>query len=488
MNTIQISPFPTKELIFVSGLCEQVIIGGRDKFPIVENALVGIKKVGVIGWGSQGPAQAQNFRDTLKEINSHILVTVGLREGSSSIPAANAAGFNKEEGSLGEMYKVISESDLVILLISDGSQTENYKEIFAHMKDGATLGLSHGFLEGYLTGIGEAFPDNINVVMVAPKGMGPSVRRLYLQGLEEGGSGINSSIAVHQDVGNAYSIAVGWAVAIGSPVVFNTTIPQEWRSDLFGERAILLGGLWGMVEALHENFCDVSEPDVAFENSVLALTTFISPEISKLGLVGFYEKYIQGGYEFAFNRGYSYSYGPFEDVMNKIYDNVDSGQEIKDVVEATGLLDDFPMESVETNEMWEIGKKVSAEVGSVTEISEYVAMTAGAFIAGVMAQFRLLRSKGHCVSEIVNESLIEATDSLVPYMEAKGVSYMVDNCSTTARLGTRRYGPMFYKELQTSFYLGSKEPFDDDWMSDPIHTDIEACYEYKPSVAIAVAT
>lgn len=84
-------------------------------------------------------------------------------------------------GTLGEMFDVIKESDLVILLISDAAQAKLHEKIFAAMKPGATLGLSHGFLLGYLESIGKKFPDNIDVIAVCPKGMGPSVRRLYEQ-------------------------------------------------------------------------------------------------------------------------------------------------------------------------------------------------------------------------------------------------------------------------------------------------------------------
>ena len=91
-------------------------------------AFAGIKQIGVIGWGSQGPAQAQNLRDSLK--NTAIKVVVGLREGSSSISEANKAGFNKEDGSLGELFEVVASSDLVVLLISDAAQTKLYKDIF----------------------------------------------------------------------------------------------------------------------------------------------------------------------------------------------------------------------------------------------------------------------------------------------------------------------------------------------------------------------
>lgn len=149
----------------------------------------GIKKIGVIGWGSQAPAQAQNLADTLK--GTGITVTIGLREGSSSFKDAKAVGFSEENGTLGEMYSVIKQSDLVILLISDAAQATLYKSIFAALKPGATLGLSHGFLLGHLESIGQEFPKDVNVVAVCPKGMGPSVRRLYEQGLKKSGMPIH---------------------------------------------------------------------------------------------------------------------------------------------------------------------------------------------------------------------------------------------------------------------------------------------------------
>ena len=133
----------------------------------------------MIGWGSQGPAQAQNLRDSLE--STDIRVKIGLRPGSSSMALAREAGFTEESNTLGEMYEVVAESDMVLLLISDAAQIDHYEKVFATMKDGATLGLSHGFLLGHLESIGKYFPNNINVVGVCPKGMGPSVRRLYVQ-------------------------------------------------------------------------------------------------------------------------------------------------------------------------------------------------------------------------------------------------------------------------------------------------------------------
>lgn len=206
----------TKEAVDMSGTTEYIVKGGTHLYSKCGEVFTqnGIKNIGVIGWGSQAPAQAQNLADTVA--GTGIKVTIGLREGSPSFKDARAVGFSEEKGTLGEMYDVIKNSDLVVLLISDAAQASNYKQIFAALKPGAVLGLSHGFLLGYLESIGEKFPANVDVVAVCPKGMGPSVRRLYEQGKSKKGAGINASFAVHQDKsGKATDVALAWAVALG---------------------------------------------------------------------------------------------------------------------------------------------------------------------------------------------------------------------------------------------------------------------------------
>src|ERR1700682_3396477 len=114
-----------KEKIVLGGTEEWIVRGGRHLFPMLPKAFAGIRQIGVIGWSSQGPAQAQNLRDSLA--GTGIIVKVGLRQGSTSIPAAERAGFTRAAGTLGEMYDVIAESDLVLLLIADAAQAEEYE-------------------------------------------------------------------------------------------------------------------------------------------------------------------------------------------------------------------------------------------------------------------------------------------------------------------------------------------------------------------------
>ena len=468
---------------------EYIVKGGRDLFARLPQAFEGIRQIGVIGWSSQGPAQAQNLRDSLAD--SGIIVKVGLREGSSSIPAAERAGFTRANGTLGEMYEVIAESDLVLLLIADAAQAEEYERVFAALRPGTTLGLSHGFLLGHLKNVGASFPENVNVIGVCPKGMGPSVRRLYEQGADVNGAGINSSFAVHQDVtGRATEYALGWSVALGSPFTFQTTLESEYKSDIFGERGILLGAVHGIVECLYRQFLrqGMSQDD-AFINSVESVTGPISRMISRHGIMAVYESFSEEE-RTTFERTYSAAYHPAFEILLEIYDEVASGNEIRSVVMAYERFKRYPMGKIDGTEMWQVGEGVRARRGTfATPINP---VTAGVYIATMMAQVDLLGEKGHPYSEIANESIIEAVDSLNPYMHHKGVAFMIDNCSTTARLGARKWAPRFdYILSQLTFPAldqGARadENLLEQFRSNPIHDALARCSELRPPVEIAV--
>ncbi|MFN8017551.1 MAG: hypothetical protein U0P45_05455 [Acidimicrobiales bacterium] len=479
-----------KEYIEVAGTKEAIVRGGRHLLPLLPKALEGISQIGVIGWGSQGPAQAQNLRDSLA--GTDITVKVGLRAGSSSMDAAREAGFTEDAGTLGEMFDVIAESDFVILLISDAAQAQLYEQVFAKLKPGATLGLSHGFLLGHLRNVGAEFPANVNVVAVCPKGMGPSVRALYVQGAEVNGAGINASFAIQQDVdGKATDQALAWSVALGSPYSFMTTMESEYRSDIFGERGILLGGVHGLVEALYRKYrSEGATQEDAFRRTAECVTGPISKTISHEGILGLYERLDDAGKE-VFKRAYDASYLPMKAVLQEIYDEVRSGNEIRSVVIAGERLKQYPMSTIDQTEMWLVGERVRAE--RVEEEIPLDPFTAGAYVATMMAQIDVLQEAGHPLSEIVNESVIEATDSLNPYMHARGIAYMVDNCSITARLGSRKWAPRFdYAMVQESFPALDAQQSDEGkpsaaFESHPIHGVLDTVGQMRPSVDIFVA-
>jgi ketol-acid reductoisomerase len=478
-----------KEPLDLSDTREFIVRGGPSRFPSLPDAFEGIRQIGVIGWSSQGPAQAQNLRDSLA--GTGITVKVGLRKGSRSIAEAEHTGFTEAAGTLGEMYEVIAESDLVLLLISDAAQAEEHARIFEALRPGSTLGLSHGFLLGYLKNTGESFPDNINVIGVCPKGMGPSVRRLYEQGADVDGAGINCSFAVEQDVtGRATDYALGWAIGIGAPWIFQTTLESEYKSDIFGERGILLGAVHGIVESLYRWFLrNGHTQDDAFINSVESITGPISRVISREGVLAVYET-LDDADKHVFRRAYNASYRPAFDVLLEIYDEVASGNEIRSVIMAQQRHGRSPMGKVDATEMWTVAEGV--RTGRDKFITPVHPVTAGVYIATMMAQVDLLREKGHPLSEIVNESVIEAVDSLNPYMHFRGVAYMIDNCSTTARLGARKWAPRFDYNLSQQALTAldgsaeSDEQLFNAFLENDIHPVLARCSELRPPVDISI--
>jgi ketol-acid reductoisomerase len=478
-----------KKVIELNGRKEEVVVGGRNLFSLLPKAFEGVKQIGVIGWGSQAPAQAQNLRESLE--GTGIKVKIGLRPDSSSASAAREAGFSEGNGTLGEMFAVVAESDMVLLLIADSAQAELFAQVFERIKPGATLGLSHGFLLGHLRSVGADFPKSIDVIAVCPKGMGPSVRRLYVQGKEVNGAGINSSFAVHQDAtGKAVDRALGWSVAIGAPYTFMTTLESEYKSDIFGERGILLGAVHGIVESLYERLVSqgVSKPE-AFLRSCESITGPISKTISKRGILAVYEGLDAAG-KATFEQAYSAAYTPAFEVLQEIYDEVASGNELRGVVLSGRRFKRFPMGKIDGTEMWKVGEQVRKQ--RVEDKIPVDPFSAGVYCATMMAQIDLLTEQGHPLSEVVNESVIESVDSLNPYMHARGVAYMVDNCSTTARLGSRKWAPRFDYILKQQAYAAIDEnratdpKLMDAFKKHPVHAVLRTVGEMRPAVDISV--
>jgi ketol-acid reductoisomerase len=476
------------ETMDVPGGTETILRGGRHLFPLLPQAFAGVRRIGVIGWGPQGRAQARNLRDSLA--GTDIRVSVGLRPGSASAADARAHGFTEADGSLGDWLAVAADSDLVILLIADAALAAHHEEIFAALKPGATIGLSHGFLLGHLRATGGEFPSGHGVIAVCPKGMGDSVRRLYEQGAEINGAGINSSYAVHADPdGKATDRALGWSVALGSPYTFRTTLESEYRSDIVGERAILLGAVHGIVESLFTRYRLAGDDAVtAYERSCENVTGPIARTISHAGLRAVREELDPAGRE-VFDRAYSATYGPAREIVAEIYDEVADGTELRSVVLAERRLGAREMSGIGGSPMWAAGAEVRARRAERALPVE--PFTAGVFVATMTAQVDEFAERGHPWSEIVNESVIEAVDSLLPYMHARDVAYMVDNCSRTARLGARRWGPRFQAAYEQIAYPASELPADQALLTafdtHPMHEALAAAAKLRPSVDISVA-
>lgn len=483
--TSRVFPLETMD---VPGGTETVLRGGRHLFPLLPQAFAGVRRVGVVGWGPQGRAQALNLRDSLA--GTDIRVAVGLRPGSASAADARAHGFTEADGTLGDWLAVTADSDLVILLIADAALAAHHQELFAVLKPGAVIGLSHGFLLGHLRSSGGEFPPGHGVIAVCPKGMGDSVRRLYEQGAEINGAGINSSFAVHTDPdGRATDLALGWSVALGSPYTFRTTLESEYLSDIVGERAILLGAVHGIVESLYARFRLAGDDEVtAYERSCENVTGPIARTISHAGLRAVREGLAPADRDI-FDRAYTAAYRPARDLVAEIYDEVADGTELRSVILAEQRLGARPMSGIGGSPMWAAGERVRARR---TERELPVEpFTAGVFVATMTAQIDEFAERGHPWSEIVNESVIEAVDSLLPYMHARDVAYMVDNCSRTARLGARRWGPRFLAAYGQIAYpaaeLPASAPLLAAFDTHPVHEALAAAAKLRPSVDISVA-
>ena len=208
------------------------------------------KKVTIVGYGSQGHAHAQNLND------SGVNVTVGLRKGGASWDKAKKAGLKVKE-----VAEAVKSADVVMILLPDENiPAVYYGDIEPNIKKGAVLAFAHGFNVHY----NQVIPrDDIDVIMVAPKGPGHTVRSEYLRG-----GGVPSLIAIYQDKsGKAKDIALSYAAANGGTKggVIETNFREETETDLFGEQAVLCGGLVELIKAGYETLTDAGyAPEMAY--------------------------------------------------------------------------------------------------------------------------------------------------------------------------------------------------------------------------------
>ncbi|NLF11681.1 MAG: ketol-acid reductoisomerase [Anaerolineaceae bacterium] len=334
------------------GIVEEVVT--REEFPL-EKAREVLKDevVCVLGYGVQGPAQALNMRD-----NGVRVVVGGDPERKRSWDKAVSDGWVPGETLL-PWEEAVERGTIVQYLVSDAAQMLLWPSIVPCLKEGDALFFSHGFGLVYNDQTGIVPPDYVDVIMVAPKGSGASVRANFLAG-----SGVNSSFAVQQDhTGRALERTLALGIAIGSGYLFPTTFQREVYSDLTGERGVLMGALAGIMEAQYNTLRGHGHsPSEAFNETVEELTQSLIRLVDQNGMDWMYENCSATA-----RRGALDWRGRFRDavvpVFDALYDSVVSGEETRIVLEANSAADykeklDAELTEMRESEMWRAGAAV----------------------------------------------------------------------------------------------------------------------------------
>ncbi len=296
------------------GVIEEVMT--REEFPL-EKAREVLKNetIAVLGYGVQGPGQACNLRD------NGFNVIVGQRQGKTYDKAV-ADGWVPGE-TLFSLEEAAEKGTIVCLLLSDAAQMQLWPSIKPHLTAGKTLYFSHGFAITWNDRTGVVPPKDIDVIMVAPKGSGTSLRTMFLEG-----RGLNSSYAVYQDAsGHALEKVLAFGIGIGSGYLFETTFKREATSDLTGERGSLMGAIQGLLLAQYEVLRENGHtPSEAFNETVEELTQSLMPLFAKNGMDWMYANCSTTA-----QRGALDWMGPFHDaikpVVEKLYHSVVTGNE-----------------------------------------------------------------------------------------------------------------------------------------------------------------
>ncbi len=335
------------------GVAEEVITSEEFSLEKAKDVLKD-ETVAVLGYGVQGPGQALNMRD------NGINVIVGQRDNSKSWDRAKADGFVPGKTLL-PIEEAANKGTVVQFLLSDAGQVATWQNIKKCLNEGDALYFSHGFSIVYTDQTNIVPPENIDVILVAPKGSGRTVRTNFLDG-----SGINSSFAVHQDfTGRAKERALALGIAIGSGYLFPTTFKNEVLSDLTGERGVLMGCLAGVMEAQYNLLRKHGHtPSEAFNETVEELTQSLIRLVAQNGM-----DWMFSNCSTTAQRG-ALDWAPkFRDAVvplfDELYERVISGKETKRVLEANSAPDyreklQKELDVIKNSEMWKAGAAVRA--------------------------------------------------------------------------------------------------------------------------------
>ena len=310
--------------------------------------------VAVLGYGVQGPGQALNMKD------NGINVIVGQREKSNSWDRAVQDGFVPGK-TLFPIEEAARKGTVIQYLLSDAGQVAVWPIIKKCLDEGDALYFSHGFSIVYKDQTEIVPPDNVDVILVAPKGSGRTVRTNFLDG-----SGINSSFAIHQDfTGRARERTLALGIAIGSGYLFPTTFEKEVHSDLTGERGVLMGCLAGVMEAQYNVLRKHGHtPSEAFNETVEELTQSLIRLVAQNGMDWMYANCSTTA-----QRGALDWKPKFRDAVaplfDELYESVLSGKETQRVLEANSAPDyreklQKELDVLKNSEMWQAGAAVRA--------------------------------------------------------------------------------------------------------------------------------
>jgi len=333
------------------GTLENVVT--REEFPLVKaQETLKNETIAIIGYGVQGPGQVLNLKD------NGCNVIVGQRKNSKSWDKAIADGWVEGE-TLFDLKTACQKATIIQYLLSDAGQIALWPTVKEELTPGKALYFSHGFGITYKEDTGIIPPKDVDVILVAPKGSGTSLRRMFLEG-----RGLNSSYAIFQDAtGKAYDRVVALGICIGSGYLFETTFKKEVSSDLTGERGTLMGAIQGIFEAqynvLRENGHSPSE---AFNETVEELTQSLMPLVAENGMDWMYANCSTTA-----QRGALDWKDKFRDavapVFKELYSKVASGHEARVTIAANSQEDyrvklNAELKEMEDSEMWQTGKAV----------------------------------------------------------------------------------------------------------------------------------
>jgi ketol-acid reductoisomerase len=330
----------------------ETVVERSDYPPERIRQVLGGETVAVLGYGVQGRGQSLNMRD------NGVRVIVGQRPGSKSWNLAVQDGWVPGE-TLFDLDEAARRGTVIQYLLSDAGQKESWPLLRPLLTAGKALYFSHGFAIVYNNQTGVVPPKDIDVILVAPKGSGTTVRRHFLEG-----RGINASFAIHQDAtGRARDRCLALGIAIGSGYLFETTFQKEVFSDLTGERGVLMGAIYGLWLAQYEVLREHGHsPSEAFNETVEEATQSLYPLIAENGMDWMYANCsttAQRGALDWFKRFRDAAKPVFED----LYQKVEAGEETRRVLDVNSRPDyrqqlEKELKTIADSEMWQAGAVV----------------------------------------------------------------------------------------------------------------------------------